>query len=113
MKGINIDEANKLVINPMQIDVDRFVVTEAKTQATSTQEFTYVEPVEFGTGCFGNPDAFNRLQEIMHQRDNTNQISAEVELVDVPNTLDVMENSLETNFSPIQNGDNGAEPVFC
>lgn len=111
MKGINIDEANKLIMNPMQIDIDdRFKVEEAKTEAPAVQSFEYVEPVEFGTGCFGNPQAFNRLQEIIHQRENT--VQQNVEEVTTQDAVETS-NSLETNFTPFQEGDGGAEPAFC
>ncbi len=110
MKGINIDGASRLVINPMGIEIDNFRTEEAKTQAPAVQEFTYVEPVEFGTGCFGNPNAFNRLQEIMHQRENSEQdIQHEVLVQELPQETG---NSLDTNFT-LQEGDGGAEPAFC
>lgn len=136
MKGINIDESNKLIINPMQIDANKYEVVAAKTQAPSTQSFTYVEPVEFGTGCFGNPNAFNRLQEILHQKaevsgqsiESENSINFDDELSGVMPTLTANSLGLEGNdlspeakietgnpftLSTQQDNDGGAEPAFC
>ncbi len=102
MKAINIDESNKLVINPMGFDLEKFKVAAANTQAPSVQEFTCVEPVEFGTGCFGDPDAFNRLQEILHSR--------EEESISL---LSEKQNTSEATFTALQEGDGGMEPAFC
>ncbi len=110
MKGINIDETNKLVINPMDVDAGKFAVAEARTQAPIPQDFTYVEPVQFGTGCFGNPEAFNRLQEIIHSSENNNEFRANESAFQ--NTLGSVENASEANFSPMQD-EGGAEPMFC
>lgn len=109
MNAINIDETNRLVINPFGFNLDNFKVAEAKTQAPNPQEFTYKEPTTFGTDCFGDPDAFNRLQEILHQRETETETLTETANQEVQELPVIEENLAPTE--PSMNID--PEPVFC
>lgn len=109
MNAINIDETNRLVINPFGFNLANYKVDEAKTEAPNTQTFTCKEPTTFGTDCFGDPDAFNRLQEILHQRESeteTPSVVNEEQVQDVP--------VAEENFVPTEPAlDIEPEPAFC
>lgn len=69
MKGINIDN-NKISINPYGFNPEDFAVPEKITQAPSVENFeeNYVPPVSFDGG-FGNPAAFEALQNLIARRE--------------------------------------------
>jgi len=63
MNGFIIDKGS-LVLNPLGLDASKYAVPEAITQAPAVNEEDIKEPVFFGDGKFGDPEAFARLQEL-------------------------------------------------
>lgn len=83
MNGINIDNG-RIVMNPCGVNTSSFAVPEKITQAESTATFeeNYVPPVSFDGG-FGNPAAFDALQNLLARRESfvePQQSTADVEM---------------------------------